>query len=291
LIINHLRFPEEEQELSEYDKNRMHINLGRDKDGNVKILRGQSAFSDLIEWVGLDGAPTYWKEVTEGKASLADMFGRIPFTDYPAFGLNPMEGKLGLHPAAMKLIRGINPLYKLPFETLTGKSLPVFDDRSWRIQDKTRNILRAFSLENEYDLMFDEPSRGYKRSLMEAFITTQNPEENAYRYIQGQKYKFLETVKGRGGSGDYYSPRSIVYRKYKKALRFKDEDKAQRIKKKMDEMGISKSDLMKSLRTTDPLWGLNKNDKKEFTDHYLSKRDKEIYLKRANKYYKDTFLK
>lgn len=289
-LYNHLRYPDEEEELGEYDRNRVHINLGRDKNGQVRILRGQTAFSDILEWLGLNESPSLWREYFDGKTSLADIFGKIPGTDMPAFGLNPFDGKLGIHQATMKMVRAISPLWKLPAETLTGKALPVFDDRSWKIEDKVRNILKAFSLENEYDALMKEPTKGYKRSLQEALITTQDPEENAYRYIQGEKYKFLETVKGRGGSGDYYSPRSTLYRKYKKAIRYKDEDAKKRIEGDMRKMGISSKDVERSMKSTDPLFGLNKSDRREFVYHYLSQREREIYLRRANIYYRKTFL-
>jgi hypothetical protein len=289
MLYNAIFWPDEEEELSEYDRNRLHIVLGRNARGEVIILRGQGALADFLEWFGLDSAPTLWREYFDGKASLADLFGRIPGTDLPAFGLNPLEGKFGLHPMAMKMIRSISPAYKLPFELMLGKQAPVFDDASWRIEDKMRYLLRTFSLENEYDALTGKPSRGYGRSLAEAFITTQDPGENAYRYIQGEKYKFLETHKGRGGSGDYYSPRSILYRQYKKALRFKDTGAQAKIKAKMDELGISNKDLRRSLETSDPLHGLSRSDKAEFIHTYLSKRDREVLLDRAMIYYRQTF--
>jgi hypothetical protein len=289
MLYNQIFHGDDEEELSEYDRNRLHIVLGRDKNGNVRIIRGQGALADFLEWFGLDSAPTLWREYLDGKASLADLFGRIPFTDLPAFGLNPFEGKIGLHPMALKMIRAISPIYKLPFELMTGKQAPVFDDASWKIEDKLRHVLRSISLENEYDLFTRKPSRGYGRSLAEAFITTQDPGENAYRYIQGEKYKWLETHKGRGGSGDYYSPNSILYRQYRKALFYKDEAAQERIKAKMDEMGITQKDLKRSLETADPLSGLSRKDRAEFINHYLTQRDREVMLDRAMLYYRKTF--
>lgn len=288
-LYNKIRFPEEEQDLSEYDKNRTHIILGKDKDGNILLLRSNTAFGDIIEWVGLDAAPTLWKQYFEGKVSLTDLFGNIPGTDLPAFGLLPTSGKIGMHPAALKMIRAVSPAYKLPAELLTGKSLPVFDDRSWKVEDKMRQVAKTLSAENEYDFLTKKPSRGYIRSLQEAFVAVQNPKENAYRYIQGEKYNFLETVKGRGGTGDYYSPRSIVYREYKKALRFKDKSAEERALAKMEELGVSSKDLDRSLSSADPLFGLNKEEKQEFYNNYLSDYDRSNYFDKAMEFYKETY--
>lgn len=276
-LYNHTFWHDEEQELNPYDQNRMHLVLGRNSKGHIIIMRGQGAFSDILEWFGLNEAPTLFRDYWEGKASLVDIFGKIPL----------VTGKVGLKPIAQKFVRGISPLYKMPFEVATGKQLPSFDEKSWKIEDKTRHVLRSLQLENEYDKLTGQPTRGYFRSLAEAFITTTDPEENAYRYIQGEKYKFLES-KGFGGSGDFYSPNSIIYRKYKKALRFGDKGAQAKLEGMMIERGIFDSEnLGRSLAASDPLFGLSKERKLEFFNS-LSPRER-VLMDRAYKYYFDTF--
>lgn len=278
-LWNQLFFYEEEGQVSEYDRNRMHLILGRRSDGSIIILRGQGAFADILEWFGLDGAPQLFREYFDGKASLVDIFGKIPF----------ITGKIGLKPAAQKIIRGINPLYKLPFETLTGKTLPVFDDRPGRIEDPMRNIFKSLALENEYDFIAQKPTRGYVNSLIQAFVAVQDPEENAFRYIQSQKYEFLEKRHGKGGGGDYYSKKSILYRAYRKALVLKDEAAQNRLIDEMDNLGIKGDDLTKSLERSHPLSGLTKAEEKEFTQDFLSDADLDK-LESAEQYYEKTFL-
>lgn len=276
-LYNHIFHEDEERELNPYDQNRMHIVIGRDKKGNVRIVRGQGAFSDLFEWVGLDKAYTMWKDYIDGKESLVDMFGKIPF----------VTGKLGLKQVMLKFLRGINPLYKLPVEIATGKTLWGLDEQSGVITDKIRNVFRALQLENEYDWITKKPTRGYFKSLEQAFITTTDPEENAFRYIQGQKHAFKEK-KGKGGSGDYYTPRSVVYRQYRKALSFGDERARVAALKELQKMGVTVKELERSLATQAPLYGLNHDEKIEFVNNYLSTRDREL-LRRAQNYYKKVF--
>jgi molybdopterin converting factor small subunit len=278
-LHNQLFHGDEERELNAYDQNRMHLVLGRDKNGNIKILRGQGAFSDLMEWVGLDQAPALWRDYFDGKASMADILGKIPF----------VTGKVGLKPVFLKFMRGVNPLYKLPVETFTGKTVFGLDENSGTIEDKTRNIFKSLQLENEYDWLTKKPSRGYFRSLGEAFITTTDSEENAFRYIQGQKHQYKEKI-GKGGGGDYYSPRSIVYRQLRKALVYKDEAARVNALKELAKMGTTVQDLQRSFSSQDPLYGLNNNEKVDFVRNYLSARDREL-LKRAYRYYLKTFLK
>lgn len=278
MLYNQLFWGDEESEVSPYDQNRMHLILGRMKDGRIVILRGQGAFSDILEWFGLDAAPQLWREFFEGKASLVDIFGKIPF----------VTGQIGLKPVFQKIIRGVTPLYKIPFETMTGRTLPVFDDRPGKIEDPVRNILKGISLENEYDKLTGRPTRGYFRSLLESFVAIQDPMENAYRYIQSQKYEYLEKWKGRGGMSDYYSPRSIVYRQYKKALVFKDKDAEERSLAEIRKLGTTAKQFQSSMKAADPLYGLSKADKQEFTQKFLMPRDK-AKLEKALTYYKKTF--
>jgi hypothetical protein len=278
-LYNQLFHAKEEQELNPYDQNRMHIVLGRDKNGNVKIRRGQGAFSDLLEWVGLDQLQTMLRDYFDGKASFADIFGKIPF----------VTGKIGLKPLYLKIMRAINPVYKAVAETATGKFMPGLDERSGTIEDKTRNIMRSWNLENEYDWITRKPTRGYIKSWEQAFITTTDPEENAFRYIQGLKYAYREKL-GKGGSGDYYTPRSILYRQYKKALLYKDEGARVVALKEMMKLGVTVEDLERSLTTNEPGFGLNEDEKVDFVRNFLSVRDREK-LKMAYRYYIKTFLR
>ena len=283
ILWNQLFFGDEEDDLSPYDQNRSHITLGRGPDGYPIIIRAQGAFADLLEWFGLNEAPQLLKEYNEGKASLADIFGKLPLL--PGGG-----GHIGLHPAWQKLMRSINPLYKVPYELISGKALPVFDERPQTIEDRKRHFFKLLTLEHEYDALTGQPSRGYFRTITEAFITRTDPEENAYRYIQSEKYKFLES-KGieSGGGGDHYSERSILYRQWKRAMRFGDKDAEKRILDKMKEIGVKHEDAQRSLASTNPLYKLNDFQKGEFINKWLGKRDMER-LNRAMKYYRETFL-
>jgi len=279
LTYNQLFFKEEEDDLSEYDKGRMHFHLGRDKDGDVKIMRGQGAFSDLIEWFGLGQAPIMWREYFDGKASLTDILGTIPL----------VTGQVGLKPFVQKMMGSISPFYKAPAEFMSGFSWPYQGSKSYPIADKWRQLLRNVQLENEYDFIFQKPSRGYLKSWGYAVVTTTDPLENSYRYIQSEKYRYLE-IKGKGGSGNYYTPRSIHYRNYKKALAFGDKKAEDRAWNELAKLGVTYKDLEQSIKWTDPLAGLNKAEKKEFVEEYLSTKDVRKLVE-SYKYYEKVFLK
>lgn len=278
MLYNQLFHGDAEQDLSEYDRGRMHINLGYDKNGEVRILRGQGAFSDALEWFGLEESPILWREYFEGKSSLTDIFGKIPF----------ITGKVGLKPLMEKILSSISPIYKIPTEFISGYTWPFQDLKGYPIEDKWRQIFKNVQLENEYDWIFEKPSRGYLKSWGMAVITETDPLENAYRYIQSEKYRYLAS-KGKGGSSNYYTPRSIVYRAYKKALVYNDKEAETKAWEEMKKLGVKPSDLRQSLEWADPLSGLSKKEEKEFVNEYLSQSDR-VKLEKAKTYYKKVFL-
>lgn len=276
---NQIFHSDAEGDLSEYDAGRMHINLGYDKDGNVRILRGQGAFSDLIDWFGLGQVPLLWHEYFNKKASLSDLFGTIPL----------INGRFGLKPIVEKFLGSVTPAFKVPYELLSGKTFPFEDFQGFPIEDKLRQLTKYVQLENEYDWIFQKPSKGYIRSWGYSFITEIEPLESAYRYIQSEKHKYL-ALQGKGGTSDYYTPRSIVYRSYRKALKYKDKDAEDKAWNAMAKLGVTYSDIDKMLESSDPLMGLSKNEKNDFINNYLSQKDYERY-KKAVEYYEKTFRK
>ena len=278
IAYNQIFHADAESELSEYDRGRMHINLGYNKDGEVVILRGQGAFSDMLEWFGLDEAPVLWNEYFDGKASLVDIFGKVPL----------ITGQVGVKPLVQKLLGSISPTYKIPTEFVSGYTWPYQGTSPYPITDKWRQIFQNVQLENEYDWIFQKPSRGYLKSWQKAILTVTDPKENAYRYIQEEKYKFLAT-KGKGGTGSYYTPRSIVYRAYKKALIYGDKVAEQRAWDEMQKMGVKPADLQKSLEAASPLSGLSIEERNEFLNKYLTTADK-VKLEKAKTYYNEVFL-
>ena len=52
-LYNAMNFPDEEEELSEYERRQMHLILGRRDDGTIMTVRVQGAFSDALSWFDL----------------------------------------------------------------------------------------------------------------------------------------------------------------------------------------------------------------------------------------------
>jgi len=155
------------------------------------------------------------------------------------------------------------------------------------VKDRSRNALKAISLENEYDLLRQKPSRGYLKSLQDIAITSYDPDEVSYYKIINLKYNFLEQKYGLSGSGDFASARSEAYREYKQALRFEDEKAQVRSVEKLKKLGVTNKDLAQSMNAANPLSGLS-SEKKTAFDSWLNGFQK-AEVERAMNYYKETY--
>jgi hypothetical protein len=264
---NHLRYPDVEEELGEYDRRRMHLTLGRTKNGRPMILRGQGALGDFLEWFGMDEAPHLTRLLMEDKISLAELGWEIAKAP------------------ANKFLRGISPSYKIPIEYVAGVSLfpDVFEPRA--VRDKIRNILQNVQAEDLYDWITGKPQRPLSEILLKMTpVVTSDPEENAYWEIQNLKRLYLEK-QGKGKfAGGMYTPRSESLYQYKKALKFGDKEKVLKYRKQLIMMGITGEEMQNSLKSMNPLAGLDRKEKAEFVGRYLNARDRDK-LKKAMVFY------
>lgn len=268
-LFNHLFHDDEEKKLNDYDRSRMHLNLGKDKNGEIQIVRLSGALGDFLSWFGLNDFPTEVKQLQDGQIDWSDIV------------------KERLKAPVNKLAQAVTPLIKIPAEFFSKRSFfpDIFDPTV--VRDPYKNTLKVVSLENEYDLLMGKPSRGYLRSWKDTLLTSFDPDEVSYYKIINLKYNFLEKELGTSGSGDFTSERSKVYGAYKQALRFGDKDAQERAIEKMNELGVRAKDLEQSLRAADPLFGLSKENKEKFMEWINGFQKAEVG--RAMKYYEEVY--
>jgi hypothetical protein len=269
-LWNNLMFPDLEDELDANQGARLHLTLGRDKDGNVLSLRFQGALSDFFSWIGLEDAAGVLVEVEKGRAGYGDLLETI--------GKAPVN----------KLVGGVTPLIRTPVEMAAKRSFwpDVFNPRV--IRDREREFARLFSLENERDWLRGAPSRGYWRSWVQGVVFEGDPREMAFNSIRGKKYDWMRRVLGKDGSGDFSSPRSEALRQWRMALKFGDREAVARTRKKLREMGVNGETLRRSIKSQDPLYGLNARDRRRFLGTLSQDEKKQLEL--ARRFYRETYL-
>jgi tRNA G10 N-methylase Trm11 len=236
-------WPEEERDLEDGVKYKMHIILGRDQDGKVRYAKASGALADLLGWVSLDTPMQHYDAWLSGRKSLKEIAA-----DMAAAPTNIV-------------LSGITPYFKVAAEMIYGES--VFPD--WRkprpIRDKGLYLASSIALGNEYRSVFGLPSRGY--SLIDwSVVKKSDPLQAAYYSFMGTKQRFMES-KGKG-EGFFNSPKSEALRNYKEALRYQDEQAAVKYLEQYKLAGGTKEGIERSMESMNPTAGLKVSERKEF---------------------------
>lgn len=181
--FNHFVWPEDEEKLPPNIKNKMHITLGHDAKGNVLYFDRMGAMLDNLEWFGQEESPffPFAKDIKE-------IFnGRQSFTDF--------AGKLITSPIN-KIVSGINPIAKTPFEVLTGKSLYPDVTHPRNIRDNGAYFAQSFGLSWPYKNIMGTPVDNWKE-FKGLFMYHADADEAAYFYTLGLVREFQERVLGK----------------------------------------------------------------------------------------------
>lgn len=268
-LWNALMFGDEEDELSELQQRQLHIILGRDPSGQIVTLRTQGALSDALSWFGFADTAAAYENYEAGRGS----FGAVVAAPFKT----PIN----------KVATSISPVFSIPIEAATGKKLwpNVFETRANR--DPWRNLFSTFSLENEYDMVMERPSRGYGASWIDSMVYRREPGEIAYDEARGIAYDWLRFTKGQEGSSTFSTPRSEATRDYKQARRFGDKAAEDRALERMLDLGMDDGDLSASLKRAEPLGPIAKRDRAAFLDS-LTDKEMETFEK-ADAWYRETF--
>ncbi|KKL67092.1 hypothetical protein LCGC14_2138460, partial [marine sediment metagenome] len=269
-IWNNLVMGDEEDELSAEQRTRLHLTLGKTDDGEIRTLRFQGALSDFLGWIGFEDAVATTVEIERGRASFGELMEVIAKA--------PVN----------RILNGLTPVISAPVEYLSGKKFwpDVFRPRA--IRDKARNLAQLFSLEHEYDVIFDRPSRGYGRSIETAVVYKRDAGANAYNRIKGMSYDWLRREKGLEGSGGYVTPRSTALYEWRLSKKFGDKKAERKAYERLRELGVSGTDLRASVRRAHPLGSISLRDRSTFLKT-LTTRERKL-LDKAIAWYDETYI-
>ncbi len=269
---NQTQFPEEEKSLPESVRNRPHIITGVSEDGKVQYIDRLGVTSDFLEWFGLDAAPQLVNDYLNGRKS---------------------EKEIALEMAkspVKKVVNGVNPFLKTPFELLARKQLfpDPFDPQT--IRDRTQYLARQFTLIDEYKALFDIPSEGYATSLKKAIVSEVDPQRAAYNDVISRKYEYLKKI-GKPPGSSPNTPKSNALYNLKNAIRYNNPKQAAKYYIEYRGHGGTNETLDDSIDRLNPLNGFPKDDPMQagLFLKYLGKdgRDK---LRDALEYYKQEIV-
>ena len=275
-VYNHTFFPDEEKELPPDLRSTPHVILGRDSKGDIQYFSRMGTLDDFISWFGLDATPRLINDYLSGKKTLKELIQ----TQVKETKKAPLN----------KLVQGGEPFIKLGSELISRRS--VFPDvtKPGTIRDRGLHVARSFGLENEYIAMTGKPSKGYGKSLKGLFIYTMDTGESAYRQSYDLKNNFMKK-QGRTSEGFWLTPTGDALYNMKLAVKYGDKKS---IDKYMNQyLGIAlkqgktpqqiKQGIITSLKTMNPLYGMNEQTQKAFVAS-LDKEDQDTLVKAIDFY-------
>lgn len=266
-LWNNTKYPELEDTLPTDVKARPHIILGQDKEGNTLYFSRLGALNDFMEWFGMGTITQDVKDVMDGKITLKEQ--AIKMSKQP---IN-------------KIVSGITPLYKTPAELLTGRKTYPDVFKPSNIRDKGQYAAQSIGLSTEYNKLTGKPSRLYFKSLSDAVIYKSDPKESAYYQILDAKRNFDKKIKGDTGEMFFNSPKSNALYNYKLALKLKDTKAADKYLNEYSNLGGTEKGLTTSLKSMNPLYGLDKKEEKQFIEGLTTPEKNKLEL--AKQFYED----
>jgi hypothetical protein len=270
-----------EDELSEADKRRFHIILGRDDDGKVQVAYAPTAFMDVLKWFSGPEAMRGTVAWMKGQTDFATAFDSWRKQLAPDL-INNVVGQAG-------------PLAQVPAALATKKRMfpDVTDPRAIPEYDMRRSILSMVTDDFTADLIERAVNKDYyapkdfgdwsKQLILQ--VRQRDPEAWSYYEIRDKAADFMEEKTGSKRDTSYDAPDQQVLRNFRKAIYQGDVPAAMRFYQRALDYGYTAERFAASVRAQDPLATLKKKDglRKEFVEE-LSPFDRE-QLKRAFIYY------
>lgn len=268
-----------EGQLSEHDRRRAHILLGRDSDGKIRVVYAPLAIADVMEWFAEENLVRLVMEVAKGDIDLEQALG-----DY---------AKEAPKDVANKLVQSVRPDVKAvyiagsrrnPFPDVFDQRAVSDHDLGWVIfgsmTDRTVSMAMRSMLDKDY-LAPQDIGEWAQQTVLQ--IRRRDPEQWSFYEMKGLADEYVEARTGRTFSLDYNAPDQQVLRNWRRAVYRGDVRAAMRFYNRLLALGYTADRLKGSIRAQDPLAGLPKAMREEFVAQ-LSGRERKS-LQRAYRYY------
>jgi hypothetical protein len=266
-----------EANLSEADRRRPHLLLGRDEGGKVKVIYTPSAFGDVAEWAGGNNVKRLAAEYFKGDITL-EQFISDTAKQLPRDTIN-------------KLMQSTTPVAKGGYELASGKAVfpDVLDqraiaksDRWWRLagtltDDRMVNAARSY-MDRDY---YGQPV-GEQMQQIILQVRRRDPEQWSYYEARDRAASWKEEKTGkRFEAGDYQAPEAQVLRNFRRSAYRGDVDAAERFYLRLLDYGYTSERLDDSIRNAHPLADLTKVEQREYLGQLDARGKRELDLAMA----------
>lgn len=249
-----------EATLSDADRRRFHIILGKDDRGQTRVVYMPSAWGDVVSWFGGDNLARLFGEYSRGEITFERLAG-----DYAKQFL-PIVGN--------QVVQSAGPFIKGPFIAASGKN-PFPDVTNMRTisgKEKWFAVLQTMTDREGTDLLrrifdndyYPKPAGEVMQQLI-LQIRRRDPEQWAFYEVKEKvsAWKYEKTGK-RYEAGDYTAPEAEALRNFRRAVYLGDVDAAQRFYGKLLAYGYTAERLKASIQHQAPMAELNEKERPEF---------------------------
>ncbi|MEN9636276.1 MAG: repair protein RadC, partial [Verrucomicrobiota bacterium] len=245
-----------EDELSEEDRRRLHVNLGKDDQGRRRVLYLENDFAQVLRWFGGNRAMGNVIEVMSGRQTLETA---------------SKDWADNLIPDVLNTALSVGPLVRAGVIAGTGREIGMDvtsprtvhgSDKTWALVKEAVGIVPADMLRSAFDKDYvsgRDAGDWLKQIVLQ--IRKRDPESWAYYKIRDDAEAFLEERKGVSTDrGARSSPDQIALRSFRRAIFKGNIDDALGLYDRLLKYGYTAQRLQSSLRSMDPLSSLGKED-------------------------------
>lgn len=245
----------DEDELSEEDRRKLHLVMGRDDDGTLRVVHLSLASADLMKWFSGNRATGLISDAVSGR------------TDW---GTAAEEWVTHLLPDAANNVWGaIGPVIKAPYTKISGQnSFPdVLNQRTIPAYDLNRIVINQMTDDTMGNLIAMAMNKDFvapksvgewaQQAILQ--VRRRNPDQWAFYAIKEKaaEYEYQKTGKADGYAANNALDAQIV-RQFRRAIYQGDVPTAMRMYQRLLDLGYTADRFESSIKSQEPLYGLPK---------------------------------
>jgi hypothetical protein len=253
-----------EDDLSDEDRRRFHINLGRDEKGRARVVYLATGFADILRWFAGNRFAQTGMDLMAGRTDWSTAVG-----DFAQGYANDLANQ----------VAGVGPAQKTIYTVVSGKNpFPdVANQRNIPRYAMAQTILGQMTDQFTADMVMRATNPDYYSSRsswdwasqLVLQVRRRDPERWAYYYIRDKATQWKQAKTGVSREqGGYDSPDAEALRNFRRSIYAGDVEAAKRLYVRLLGYGYTAQRFEQGIKASEPLGDLSTKDgsRKAFVD-------------------------
>ena len=245
-----------EDDISDEDRRRFHVNLGRDEKGRAKVMYLATGMADLLRWFAGNRFAQTGMDLMEGRTDWATAVG---------------DFAKGYGDDLVNQVVSVGPAQKTIYTLASGKnSFPdVLNQRNIPRYAMAQTILGQMTDQFTADMVMRAADPDYYASRsgwdwasqLVLQVRRRDPEQWAYYYIRDKATQWKQAKTGVSREqGSYDSPDAEALRNFRRAIYAGDVDASRRLYLRLLDYGYTAQRFEAGIKASEPLAELSTKD-------------------------------